>query len=102
MRFISIVVPNSFKLSVGLAANERVGAFPVGIAELSELVGCHIGWIEVGARLTLAVSIDKRLARNAVPRAVVYQGVGFCVGLGNFMEDRFLMFDDLFNYYMNK
>lgn len=49
--------------------------------------------------LDLTEENGKRLSevRNVPCRVVVDNKTGFCVGLGNFMDDRFLMFDDLFN-----
>lgn len=49
--------------------------------------------------LDLTEENGKRLSevRNVPCRVIVDNKTGFCVGLGNFMDDRFLMFDDLFS-----
>ena len=50
--------------------------------------------------LDLTEENGKRLSevRDVPCRVVVDNKTGFCVGLGNFMDDnRFLMFDDMFN-----
>ena len=71
---IGIVIPDSFQLSVFLAADEGIRAIFGRVLERVKFLGRHVGGIEVCTGRLGAIAFQERLVVNTVPGAVVHLG----------------------------